>query len=95
MITVPTKTLHGKGFEVVVPATLDEHFASNPVWVFKGKAAAEKKATYEMAWHHKAGVEEVVSVTAVSHKGLWLVVFWYDSATAAKRQADAEAGREI
>lgn len=91
MITSLTKTLSGKGFKVTVPVTLDEHFASNPIWVFKGKAAADKKAAAEFAWCDRAGVDEVVSVTAVPLAGHWVVCYWYDSATAAKRKARAEA----
>jgi len=92
MSTVPTKTLHGKGFKIVVPITFDEHFASNPIWVLKGKAAAEAKALRETAWFKKVGLEdEVFQVTAVQHQAFWVVTYWYTSQVAAKRKARVES----
>lgn len=86
-----TTTLHGIGFNVTdVPRYLDEGHKSSPVYVFKTKGAAVRRANSEAEWSARNCPEQVEGVVATQVEGfddLWFVVFIYTDETAAKSVA--------
>lgn len=80
-----THRVYGHGFTVEdVPKYLDEACKSAPHLVFKGKAAAVKRADAEAmsAWDVQQ-VEGIVAAQIEGFEGLWFVVWIYTDEQAA------------